>query len=89
VVYCDHQELFVPYYDHQVVIFLLLWLCAYPSSIEVIVLWVCVYPFCVKMIVVEFGFMPLSLLCRGDCCLALCLASCVEVVVLEREVVYS
>ena len=31
----------------------------------------------------------LSLLCRGDWVLVLCLASCVEMVVLERGVVYS
>ena len=31
----------------------------------------------------------LSLLCRGDRVLTLCLASCVEMVVLERGVVHS
>jgi len=44
VVYCDHQELFVVYCDHQVIIFHLLWLCAYPSSVEVVVLWEVVIP---------------------------------------------
>ena len=52
-------------------------------------------PSCVDVIVVEFGFVPefgfvlLSLLSRVIVVLALCLASCVEVVVLERGVVYS
>ena len=86
MVYCDHQELFVVYCDHQVVIFPLLWLCAYPSGVEVIELWICGYSSCVEVIVVEFGFVPLplcveviefwlsalSLLCRGDCSLPLC-----------------
>ena len=94
MVYCDHQELFVVYCDLKVVIFPLLWLCTYPSnvevvvlwicahpscvevikfwlcanpsSVEVVVLWVCGYPSCVEVIVVEFGFVPLSLLCKGD-----------------------
>jgi len=73
VVYCDHQELFVVNCDHQVVIFPLLWLYAYPSSVEVVVLWVCSYSSSVEVIVVLALY--LSLLYRGDCVLALCLAS--------------
>ena len=66
VVYCDHQELFEVYCDHQVVIFSLLWLCAYPFCVEVIVIWLsvlsllcevivvwlCTHPSCVEVIVV-------------------------------------
>ena len=62
------------------------------------------YPSPVEVIVLEFWLCPLSLLCRGDCVLALCLCpsgvevivvwlcaypSCVEVIIFEREVVYS
>ena len=53
--------MFVVYCDYQVVIILCFWLCAYPSSIEVVWLWVCDYPSCVEVIVVAFGFEPLSL----------------------------
>jgi len=79
----------VVYCDHQVVIFPLLWLCAYPSSVEVVVLWVCGYPSCVEVIVVEIGFVPLSLLCRGDCCFGfvpclLCRGGCIG----ERSCVF-
>ena len=82
MVYCDHQELFVVYWDHQGVIFLLLWFCAYPSSVEVIVRWVSGYHSCVEVIVTEFGFVPLPLLYRGDCCFGfvpclLCRGGCV------------
>ena len=51
----------------SVIISYLLWLCAYPFSVEVVLFWVCVHPSCVEVIVVEFDFVPLSLLCRGDC----------------------
>ena len=55
-----------------------------------IVVWLSAYSSCIEMIVAGFDFVPLSLLCRGNCwSLALCLASCVEVVVLESGVVHS
>ena len=60
-----------------------------PLSVEEVVLWICGYPSCEEVIVVEFGFVPLSLLYRGDYCFGFVLASCVEGVVLERGVVYS
>ena len=44
-----------------------------PSCVEVIVIWLC----------------ALSLLCKRNCVLVLCLASCLEVGVLKRGVVYS
>jgi len=62
----------VAYCDHQVVIFPLLWFCAYLSSVEVVVLWVCGYPSCVEVIVFVVWLSALSLLCRGDCYSALC-----------------
>ena len=52
----------------KIVIFSLLWLCIYPSSVEVIEFWSCGYPSCVEVIVV--WFCALSLLCKGDCCFA-------------------
>ena len=41
----------------KIVIFSMLWLCAYPSYLEVIVFefWLCAYPSCVKVIVFERG----------------------------------
>ena len=71
------------YWDHQVVIFLLLWLCVYPSSVEVIEFWVYGYVSSAEVIVVVF--LALSLypsLCRGDCCFGivpylLCRGGCV------------
>ena len=74
------------YCDHQVATFPLLWLCAYPSSVEVVMLWVCSYPSCEEVIVVEFDFVSLTLLCRGDCCFGfvpylLCRSDCVGFVI--------
>ena len=48
-----------------------LWVCVHPSCVEVIVVvvWLSAYPSCVEMIVV--WLCALSLLCRGDCDLAL------------------
>ena len=60
------------YCDHQVVIFSLRWLSAYPSSVEVIVVWLSALSSYVEVIVVGFGFVPLSLLSSGDCYLTLC-----------------
>ena len=45
-------------------------------------------PFCAEVIVVEFGSVPYPSCVEVVVILALCLASCVEVVVLERGVVY-
>ena len=52
-----------------------LWICGYPSCVEVIVivLWLCAHPSCVE--VIEFW------LCAYP--------SCVEVILIERGVVYS
>ena len=68
----------------------LLWVCDHPSCVEVIeiVICVCGYPSCEEVIVVVW-LSALSLLCEVIVVLALCLTSRVEVVVLERGVVYS
>ena len=57
----------------KILISSLLWVCVYPSCVEVIVVefWFCAYPFCVEVIV--FWLCALSPLCRGDYGLALCL----------------
>ena len=59
--FCDHQVV-NPFFD--------LGLC-YPSSVEVVLLWVCDYPSCVEMIVVVIWLSALPLLCRGDHCFGL------------------
>ena len=56
-----------------------------PLSVEEVVLWVCDYPSCVEVIVVEFDFVPYPSCVEVIVVLALCLASCVEVVVGERS----
>ena len=58
------------------------WLYILSLCIEVIKFWLSAYPSCVEVIVVEFGFVPLSLFCRGDCCFTfvpclLCRGGCV------------
>ena len=63
MVYCDYQVLFVVYCDHQVCNpFFALGLCS-PSYVEmiVVVVWICVYPSCVEVIVLWLS--ALSLLC--------------------------
>ena len=70
----------------EVIVILALYLA---SSVEVVMLWVYGCPSCVEVIVVEFGFVPLSLLYKGDCCFGfmpylLSRGDCVE-----RGVVYS
>ena len=47
---------------------IVVWALCLAFCVEVVVLWVCVYPSSVEVIVVEFGFVPLSLLCRSDYC---------------------
>ena len=42
-------------------------LVPYPSFVEVIIVLALCLASCVEVIMVEFGFVPLSLLCRGDC----------------------
>jgi len=66
-----------------------IWVCCYPSCVEVIVVefWLSVLSLLCEVIVVYLS--ALSLLCEVILVLALCLTSCVEVVVLERGVVYS
>ena len=50
----------------------------------VVAFWLSALSLLCELIVVWLGAHPSK--CRGDCCL--CLTSCVEVVLLEREVVY-
>ena len=54
-----------------------------PLSVEEVVLWVCSYPSCVEVIVVEFGFVPYPSCVEVIVILALCLVSYVEVVIGE------
>ena len=68
------------------------WLSAHPSKYrgdsDGVLLWVGVHRSSVKVIVVEFGLVPYPSCVEVNIVLALCLASCVEVVVL-REKLYT
>ena len=51
-----------------------------PSCVEVIVVWLCAHPSCVKVIVIIVWLCVLSLLCRGDYFWLCAHPTCVEVI---------
>ena len=63
------------YWDHRFVIFPFFSFVPIPLSIEVVVLWICGYPSFVEVIVVEFGLVPYPSCVEVIVVLALCLAS--------------
>ena len=65
----------------KIVTFSLLWFMPIPLTVEKVVLRVSGYPSCVEVIVMEFGLMPYPPCVEVIVVLALCLTSCVEVVV--------
>ena len=81
-------KLFVIFVITKIVTFSLLCFVSIPLSVEEVVIWACGYPSCEEVIVVIVWISALSLLYEVIVVLALCLASCVKVVVLERGVVY-
>ena len=69
----------------DIVTFSLLWSVPIPLSVKEVMIWACGYPSCEEVIVVVVWLSALSLLCEMIVVLALCLASCVEVVVVRER----